>query len=410
MHYHLRSIGVIAIVLMVVSVLGEFDCIQGATKKAVPATLYKQLTPLIGKKDALAVAAPDGTVLVAINDHQELVPASILKIVTALAALHHLGPNYRYPTDFYIDSSKNLTIKGYGDPVLVSEQLKIIALHLASLINRIEDIVLDDHFFAHPIAIPGRSRSVEPYDAPNGALCVNFNTVFFDRKNGQWVSAEPQTPLLPSIIPKIEASGLNSGRITLAANRNENLRYTGALFNYFFNKAGMVTNSTVRMGRVDETRDILLWRYLSDKVLTQIIANLMAYSNNFIANQLLLTMGAHVYGPPATVEKGLRVLKTYYQTVMGVSTGALVEASGISRHNRVSAATMLKALEKFSPYYHLMRQEGRQWYKTGTLKGVHTRAGYFMTADGEYYRFVVMINTPGKRTDRVMQVLERQLR
>lgn len=410
MHNHLRSIGIVTIILAISLVSGGFSRAIATGKTAAPDALHKQLAPLIGKKDALAVTAPNGNVLVAINAHRELVPASILKIVTALAALHHLGQDYRYPTDFYIDPLKNLTIKGYGDPVLVSEQLKMIAQHLAGITNQIETIVLDDHFFTHPIAIPGRSRSVEPYDAPNGALCVNFNTVIFDRKNGKWASAEPQTPLLPSIIPKIEASGLTSGRITLAADRIENLMYTGALFNYFFKQAGIITSSTIRVGRVDTTKDVLLWRYLSDKVLTQIIADLMAYSNNFIANQLLLTMGAQVYGPPATVEKGLGVLRTYYQEVIGVNTGALVEASGISRNNRVSAASMLKALEKFSPYYHLMRHKGRQWYKTGTLKGVHTRAGYIEGMSGETYRFVVMMNTPGKRTDRVMQLLERQLR
>lgn len=356
------------------------------------------------------IAAPDGQILVAVHEDQLLVPASILKVLTALAALHYLGADHRYATEFYLTPRGDLGIKGYGDPLLVSERLEIIAQYLAGQIRQVRSLILDDSYFDHPIVIPGRSRSNEPYDAPNGALCVNFNTVFFKRQNGQWISAEPQTPLLPSIIAKIEASGLTTGRINLAADRKESLHYTGELFSYFFARAGITIQEKSRPGTVDVEKDRLVWRYRSAEPLTRVIADLMAFSNNFIANQLLLTMGAHREGAPATVDKGMRALHRYYHEVLGIQTGQLVEASGISRRNRISARTMMLILETFAPYYQLMRHEGRQWYKTGTLNGIHTRVGFLEAAEGERYRFVVMINTPGKTTDRVMGVLERELK
>ncbi len=372
--------------------------------------LRQKLVPLIGPKDAVAVASQDGTHLIAIHADKLLVPASILKTLTAAAALHHLGKDYHYATDFYLDDKSNLTIKGYGDPLLVSERLQVIAQTLSERIQHIENLILDDHYFAYPVSVPGRSISVEPYDAPNGALCVNFNTVFFKKEKFGWVSAEPQTPLMPMIIPKIKASGLESGRITLAADRNESLKYAGALFSYFLNKAGIRTSGVIEFGVVDMDKDKLLWRHISDKALTDIIADLMEFSNNFIANQLLLTMGAKVYGPPATLGNGLQVLRTYSSSVVGLKTGNIAEASGLSRQNRISANGMLKVLEHFSPYHYLMRHKGRQWYKTGTLKGVHTRAGFLDSVDGDRYRFVVMINTPGKKTDKVMETLLRELK
>jgi serine-type D-Ala-D-Ala carboxypeptidase/endopeptidase (penicillin-binding protein 4) len=117
-----------------------------------------------------------------------------------------------------------------------------------------------------------------------------------------------------------------------------------------------------------------------------------------------------VNGPPGTIEKGVEALRSYYASKLGITAGHLVEASGLSRQNRVSARTMLLVLERFQPHHALMRRDGRQWYKTGTLHGISTRAGYLAAENGGMYRFVVMINTPGKTTDSVMRLLERDLR
>ena len=58
----------------------------------------------------------------------------------------------------------------------------------------IVDLVVDDTYFADPLAIPGVAASSQPYDAPNGALCANFNTVNYATEAGRRISAEPQTP------------------------------------------------------------------------------------------------------------------------------------------------------------------------------------------------------------------------
>jgi serine-type D-Ala-D-Ala carboxypeptidase/endopeptidase (penicillin-binding protein 4) len=372
--------------------------------------LAKGLAALLGPRDAAIVAGPDGRILAEAHADQLLVPASILKVITALAALHYLGEEHRFTTDFYLNAEGALVIKGYGDPFLVSERVALMAARLAERIQQVNGLVLDDTYFAHPIVIPGRGTSTRPYDAPNGALCVNFNTFFFQRQNDRWVSAEPQTPLLPFMIGPIEASGLSGGRITLAGNRSEILGYVGELFDHFLNAAGTATGGAVTHGRADPQADTLVWRYTAEDPLTKLIADLLEFSNNFIANQLLLAVGARVNGPPGTIEKGVEALRSYYASKLGITAGHLVEASGLSRQNRVSARTMLLVLERFQPHHALMRRDGRQWYKTGTLHGISTRAGYLAAENGGMYRFVVMINTPGKTTDNVMRLLERDLR
>ena len=87
----------------------------------------------------------------------------------------------------------------------------------------------------------------------------------------------------------------------------------------------------------------------------------------------------------------------------------IVEGSGISRQNRVSARQMLRILEAFEPNFVLLRQQGRDFYKTGTLDGINTRAGYIASQTGGRYRYVVMLNTRGKSTRSIMRQLLRLL-
>ena len=184
--------------------------------KSLIAGNLSSLSHLIGNQDAILVGDPEGRVIFSKNVQKKLAPASILKIFTALVAFHFLGEDHRFNTDFYLDRDSNLKVKGYGDPLLLSEILDEISEILITKFVSIRDIVLDDTYFQHPIVIPGITSSFEPYDEPNGALCVNFNTVNFKRKNNIYVSAEPQTPLLPFVLPRIRQSALDRGRIILS--------------------------------------------------------------------------------------------------------------------------------------------------------------------------------------------------
>ncbi len=405
-----RRIGIICLVGLAAILATVPGTPTGTNAEVIADKITQALATLVGPRDAVLVTDPDGRTLVTLNSESALIPASILKILTALAALETLGPGYRFYTDFYLDHENNLIIKGYGDPLLISERLAAIGNHLSQKTASIQDLILDDTYFDQPLVIPGRGTSDEPYDAPNGALCVNFNTVAFKREKGHWVTDEPQTPLLPSVIPKIKASRLSRGRITLAADSAQALNYTGEIVGYFLNQAGIRIHGAVHRGILDPDTSRLLWRYYSTADLSQAVAMLLEFSNNFIANQVLLVMGAHQNGPPATMDKGLSVLRQYYETHLGIQTGKIVEASGISRQNRITAQAMLKILNRFAPFYQLMRRKGRQFYKTGHLKGVRTRAGYLTRAKGGLYRFVVMVNTPGKSTPIIMQILEENIK
>jgi len=368
-----------------------------------------RLQNLIGSRDAVLVAGPQNRILFSKHANAMLVPASTLKIFTALVAIHYLGVDYRFPTDFFLDASANLKVKGYGDPLLISEALKEIAKSLGKRLEtakkKINDLVLDDAYFAHPILIPGVNASRRPHDAPNGALCVNFNTVCFKRLKGAYVSAEPDTPLLPSALKKIKQSGLNKGRIIFSHHGKENMRYAGELLLYFMKKEGITVNGRIRPGRVQKKTDRLILRYTSKYSLKPVISKLLEYSNNFMANQILIASGAKALGPPGTLDKGVAAALTYAKRVLDIENLSFVEGSGISRKNRISATVMNKILGQFVPYHLLMRRSGRVFYKTGTLYGINTRAGYIEGETGALYRFAVLINSPGKSIKQVMDRL-----
>jgi D-alanyl-D-alanine carboxypeptidase/D-alanyl-D-alanine-endopeptidase (penicillin-binding protein 4) len=364
---------------------------------------------MIGRRDSILVTDPDGRVLISKNENRPLIPASTLKLFTALVALHTLGPEYRFETEFYCDDDDNLTIKGYGDPGLVSEVLPQIAHNLALKLVRVNNIILDASHFAQPLEIPGISSSPEPYDAPNGALCVNFNTVFFKKVDGIYLSAEPQTPLLPMVLERITSSGLNKGRIVLSHNENEITLYSGYLFDYFLRHAGIEVAGKIATGTVRPDRDHLIYRHRSPKTLSDTIAGLLAYSNNYTTNQILIAAGVRRYGPPGTLEKGVQTARDYAREVLKIDDIHISEGSGISRDNRITACDMQKVLDAFAPYHTLMRSEGRQFYKTGTLHGISTRAGYIESPGGSLNRFVVLVNSPGRSAAKVTRRLIRSI-
>ena len=372
------------------------------------------LEHLIGDRDAVLVADPKGHIVFSKNVDVQLIPASTLKIFTALVAIHYLGLDYKFFTEFYMDHHSNLRVKGYGDPLLISEtvveMIHHLSMRLCAKYSIINDLILDDSYFGMPAETPGVNVSYEPYDAPNGALCVNFNTVNFKRsKNGVYVSAESQTPLLPFILSRVKASQMDHERIVLSSQRNEITRYAGHLFLYFLKKEGIRLNGSIRLGKVQKETDKLIYRYVSSFSLIQTLSKLLEYSNNFIANQQLITAGAKAYGPPGNLEKGVRAALIYAKYILEINHVQIEEGSGISRKNQISARDFYKILNAFIPHYFLMRQTDKMYYKTGTLKGIHTRAGYIKKKNGELYPFVLMINTPGKSPEPMMDIIQREL-
>ncbi len=201
--------------------------------------------------DGIILADDQGNILYGQNNEKQFIPASILKILTSLAAIHILGEDYRFPTHYFFDTdSKNLHIKGFGDPLFISEVIELLChdILLKTKTKQIHHIILDQTYFSKQIQIPGKGNSLNPYDAPVGALCANFNTIMFKWSLSQerFISAEPQTPLLPAFYKDIEKAGLKQGRIILT--KEQSILYPGLLIKYFLEKNNINVTGSVLQG------------------------------------------------------------------------------------------------------------------------------------------------------------------
>ncbi len=348
----------------------------------------------LDKNTGYILADDKGNIIYNQNDSHSFIPASILKILTSLVAIDLLGEDFRFPTAYSYDNvTNNLYIKGFGDPLFISEAAEIFCKKIIARlkIKLINNIIIDQSYFDSNISIPGTGKSTNPYDAPVGALCANFNTVMFrwDIRSNRFISAEAQTPLLNILHEDIKKTHLKEGRIILSQKQSK--LYAGQLMAAFLKGKGVKINGIVKTGRF-KSNPGKTFTFTSPIELKSIIEKLLKYSNNFIANQLVLTMGAQEFQAPATLNKGVSVVKKYASNKLGLPGIRIVEGSGISRLNRISPEQMINILLNFMSYHTLLNHKKHEFYKTGTLEGIRTRAGYIHGDNNRLYPFVIMVN------------------
>lgn len=363
---------------------------------------------------SVMLRSPDGEDLVRIHPDRPLVPASLVKIPMAQVALTTLGEGFRFETHFHRNDAGDLLIRGLGDPFLVSEEVARIAATLAERgVSRIRRLVVDDSAFVPDLVIPGQSTTQQPYDAINAALAVNFNTVNLAwSADGRLVSAEPQTPLTPHA--RELAARLAPGetvRINLGDDPLSGLRQVHQVFRLLLEEAGItVSDKEFHREPLSEGWD-LLYRHRSSKSLRDNLEGLLQYSNNFIANQLFLTLGAREHGYPATLEKARAALVGRLQAIYGENYGdhpqglLVTEGSGLSREQRTTGAGMMHILEAFSPHASLLAEVDGVYRKSGTLTGVYNFAGY-IPGPGGLYPFVILTNQAANRRAAILQELQ----
>jgi len=375
-----------------------------------------------GLRAALAPLVQEGGVAVGENGHPVFVyhpgayvPASILKLATAETAFHVLGTHYRFRTAFYRDGDL-LYIRGYGDPMLVSEEWALIAQELklaGQFAHPIRALVLDQSAFATDLEVDGASDSLNPYDAKLGALVANFNTVFVDvDAAGHVTSAEPQTPLTPLARQAGRRLGPGRQRINFTAEGIPGVRYAGELARAVFEQAGATIREPSRTGRVPPGLKPVLVHHNS-RTLEEVVQAMLHYSNNFIANQIVLAMALETAGEPARLEPGVALERRYLTKQLGLKPDqfTLEEGSGLSRKNHIRLTAMLAVVDAFHPWADLLKPYGKPPLvvpaKTGTLTGVYTLAGFLPAPPGVRRPFVIMLNQPRHTRGAVFRRLAR---
>ena len=379
-------------------------------------------------------------------------PASVLKLLTSLAALEELGPAYQWKTEVYASApvragrlDGDVYLKGYGDPYLVVENFwrLLRAVRLAGLETIDGDLVIDQSHFAEPAGDPGEfdGQAERAYNVLPRALLVNFQAVH--------IRLLPQPPQLrvvtdPPIAFQNRVKLVNTpcrggnrgwqmrvihdagepklvldGNYAAACGEDELFRvvsepgpYVYGVFQSLWQEQGGRLQGGWREATTPANAKLL--HTFRSPPLTEVVRAINKYSNNVMTRQLLLTLGAERYGAPGTTEKGVRAVQDWLQRRrLDFPELVLENGSGLSRTERISARNLGRLLRAAfdGPYMPEFvsalpvsavdgtlaqsfggRLAGRMHLKTGSLNGVRSLAGYMLDAAGRRVIIVYLHN------------------
>ena len=354
--------------------------------------LKKRVQPHIQKGVLLIAKGGEPRFHYTTDPDRKWIPASTLKVPLALYALDVWGEDHHFQTEVYLRENQDLLIRGLGDPFFVSEEIQILGGELKGKIpSKMRHLLLDNSAFTFPLRADGVESSSNPYDALNGALLVNFNTASLEKKtDGTLTSAERQTPLTPLTISLGKHIKPGKQRINLAQDPALAQRYSGELMKAIWKEnelefTGGIKNSLKR------ENDKFIFQYKNSNSLREILHAMLKYSNNFIANQILLSASLEREQSSIDFERSIKPWKDWWQDKLGVSPKkiSLVEASGISRKNRLSEKDMLKVLELLRMHPNLLSEYQGLKSKTGSLEGIYSLVGY--AGKNDEWEFVLFL-------------------
>lgn len=347
------------------------------------------------------------------------IPASTMKLVTGAGALLQLGPSFRFETTVVagpetVRRGKALVgpiyLKGAGDPVLATRSYA--SAFLGGRATRMSGL-----------ALPLRRRGVRLVRGP----IVADERIFDSRRLGPgWPSyyslyAAPLSglPTNQDYAGNGRAAYVSSPPLAAAQRLKATLKGVGVA------QAGPLRpGAAPREGRVLATA--------TSPPLPVILRAMNLASDNFIAETLAKGVGAHGSGRGATRAGMARIRALLDQHGIAGAGDRLVDGSGLSRENRVSAATMVRlvAAADADPEWGaallgslarggegtLIRRftsgpaTRRVRAKTGYLDGVSSLAGRVVSRRGQRYAFAMIMNTAdigGARAtqDRVVTLL-----
>jgi len=443
-------------------------------KGTMPASLQQVLTARRVPADSYGIYVQElgaAEPLLRISASRAFNPASTAKLLTTWLALEVLGPTYTWPTDAYLNGTLergtlrgDLILKGYGDPYFITERLWQFQnqLRMRGLRTIDGDLVIDNSYFVDehgdPSDFDGRGSRV--YNVLPDAMLVNFQSVevhVLPDKMRQTVRvvAEPMPSNLVienrlkdgkgSCWASIETSqAMKYDRLVVAGTYRPNCNefsapravltapaYAYGVFRTLWEDSGGAITGEFRQQSVEEASNSAdsaladsaapspepFLRVMSPP-LADIITYINKYSNNVMARNLFLTLGAKAFGPPATLAKARRATNEALRE-RGFNFQELYvdNGSGLSRKDRISAQSMAQILlaaakRPWAPEFisslsltgmdGTMRKRfkteslaGQAHFKTGTLNGVAAAAGYVHARSGRTYVVVIMLNYPG---------------
>jgi D-alanyl-D-alanine carboxypeptidase/D-alanyl-D-alanine-endopeptidase (penicillin-binding protein 4) len=418
---------------------------------------------------ALVVDRGDGRELYARDPDQPLIPASNLKLLTAVAALEAFGPTHRFSTEVLADrlpdaagAVDRLIVRGGGDPALTSEDLWRMAADVrrAGVVRVSQGLLLDDGAFDrerwHPSWGPVSARA---YHAPISALSVNYGalgvTLIPGVRQGDPVRVmlDPQVPFFR--VTNRATTGSSRARVSLAVERSagdgiENVlvsgvaragsppetvyrsvldptRYLGAVLRMQLEANGVQVGGEMTVGSAPEPKTPLV--VFRGRTLGEIVRLFLKYSNNEIGEGLVKALAARGGTGGAGWKQGADAVRAELARA-GLDTRTItqVDGSGLSYQNRVSPRSLVETLRigtgsfRYGPELlaalpiaaldgtlekRAGGAAGAVRAKTGLLTRVTGLSGLAQRADGRVVIFAVLANGFRGDAEGAMRALDR---
>ncbi|MFL6027363.1 MAG: D-alanyl-D-alanine carboxypeptidase/D-alanyl-D-alanine-endopeptidase [Friedmanniella sp.] len=346
-----------------------------------------------GRTGVAVLDAGSGSRLYDRSGSRALIPASNTKIVTAVAALHTLGPGYRFRTDVIrrgriVDGALNgrLYLKGYGDPTTGEADYRSLArqVRAAGITKVTGRLAVDTSFFDAQRYNPGWSTGYagDYYAAEVSALTVAPNadydsgTVVLTYAPGKpggkaRITTTPAAAAPYVRIVNTTRTGASSSSSTVVARRTHGFNtitvsgrvplgraparilttvhrpelYAAAVFRTELAKAGVTVVGGTLATPVPRTLQRRLARDTS-MPLSALLVPFLKLSNNAHAEALTKAMGAKTTGK-GSWKAGLGVTTSYLRRLGVPMTGvSLTDGSGLTQRNRLTPRALALTLQK----------------------------------------------------------------
>lgn len=351
---------------------------------------------------ACLVVRIDGTTTVSIGTDEALIPASVQKVLTAVAALDLIGADTTFQTRVFATAppdedgyvSGDLIVLGGGDPVMAERRyadayrrqpqvLTDIAVVVEAIVDagvrRVEgDLIVDDSRYDTVRYVDSwPERYFDQHNSgPIGALTVNDGFV-------QW---DPE---------RFEADdpAIYFGQVLRGLLADEGIAVGGGPVR------GVVAAESIELAVVDSPP------------LREIVQGMLRESDNNSAESLLKEIGFVATGVGSTAAGAEVVEDLIADRGVDVTGLDVVDGSGLDRGNRVGCNTLAELLDQeghdsivgeglavaaesgtLSHRFADTDVAGRLAAKTGLLNNVNGLAGFVETLDGNVLTFAQLLN------------------
>ena len=396
------------------------------------AHLFQQRTWRNATWGVLVVSLESGDTLLAWNAERPFVPASNAKLFTTAAALHYLGPDYRFVTALLADGPLrggtllgDLVLYGTGDPTFAPDTASLAVFADSVVLRGIRrvrgDLVGDASFLGAELTGPGWSPDNldEPYASPPSALGAAENRVklmvFPGERTGDaaTVRIEPANDYFrivnrvrtvargrtriqvhhePSGVVELSGDlrGTSYGWSTYLVVREPAIFAVGLLRRLLEARGVAIDGTTRAVTDDDPDRTQAMLRRgihgtdpLAGAVavrrsmpLDELVTFMNHRSHNLSAELLLRSIG-RVAGNAGTWASGARLVRQYLVDRVGLSPGEVqvIDGSGLSLLDRATPRALVRLLS-----YMGQAPEGPEFMQSLPLVGIGMRDRMTTTA------------------------------